>query len=83
MRQTRIVKTKPRTTTCRETQEPRSTYPVRADPFLLNGAGQPVARSSSRSASSPVTYHGGWRWLRLPAQLCNSMSDCERPADAL
>jgi hypothetical protein len=31
----------------------------------------------------PVTYHGGWRWLRLSARLSNSMSDYERLAGAL
>jgi isopenicillin-N epimerase len=31
----------------------------------------------------PVTYHAGWRWLRLSAQLYNSLSDYERLADAL
>ncbi len=31
----------------------------------------------------PVTYHGGWRWLRLSAQLYNSLSDYERLADSL
>ena len=31
----------------------------------------------------PLTYHGGWRWLRLSAQLYNSMGDYERLADAL
>jgi len=33
--------------------------------------------------SSPATYHGGWRWLRLSARLCKSMSDCERRAGGL
>jgi len=27
--------------------------------------------------------YGGWRWLRLSARLCNSMSDYERLAGAL
>jgi isopenicillin-N epimerase len=31
----------------------------------------------------PVTFHGGWRWLRLSAQLYNTLSDYERLADAL
>jgi isopenicillin-N epimerase len=31
----------------------------------------------------PVTYHGGWRWLRLSAQLYNTMGDYERLADSL
>ncbi len=31
----------------------------------------------------PVTCHGGWRWLRLSAQLYNALSDYERLADAL
>jgi isopenicillin-N epimerase len=31
----------------------------------------------------PVTDHGGWRWLRLSAQLYNTASDYERLADAL
>jgi isopenicillin-N epimerase len=31
----------------------------------------------------PATYHGGWRWLRLSAQLYNSIGDYERLADAL
>jgi hypothetical protein len=50
--------------------------------IALDGASKPT-RSSPGAASSPVTYHGGWRWLRLSAQLCNSMSDYERLADAL
>lgn len=31
----------------------------------------------------PVTFLGGWRWLRLSAQLYNTLSDYERLADAL
>jgi selenocysteine lyase/cysteine desulfurase len=31
----------------------------------------------------PVTSHGGWRWLRVSAQLYNMLQDCERLADAL
>jgi isopenicillin-N epimerase len=31
----------------------------------------------------PVTHHGGWRWLRLSAQLYNTLSDYERLADSL
>jgi isopenicillin-N epimerase len=31
----------------------------------------------------PVTFHGGWRWLRLSAQLYNTMADYERLAAAL
>ncbi len=31
----------------------------------------------------PVTYHGGWHWLRLSAQLYNTLADYERLADAL
>jgi isopenicillin-N epimerase len=31
----------------------------------------------------PVTYHGGWRWLRLSAQLYNTLGDYERLADSL
>ncbi len=31
----------------------------------------------------PVTYLGGWRWLRVSAQLYNTMTDYERLADAL
>jgi isopenicillin-N epimerase len=31
----------------------------------------------------PVTSHGGWRWLRLSAQLYNTLPDYERLADAL
>jgi isopenicillin-N epimerase len=31
----------------------------------------------------PVTNHGGWRWLRVSAQLYNTLEDCERLADAL
>ena len=31
----------------------------------------------------PVTYHGGWRWLRLSAQLYNTLSEYERLADLL
>jgi len=31
----------------------------------------------------PVTHHGGWCWLRLSAQLYNTMNDYERLAGAL
>jgi isopenicillin-N epimerase len=31
----------------------------------------------------PVTNHGGWRWLRLSAQLYNTLADYEKLADAL
>ena len=31
----------------------------------------------------PVTCHGGWRWLRVSAQLYNTLSDYERLAAAL
>jgi isopenicillin-N epimerase len=31
----------------------------------------------------PVTYHGGWHWLRLSAQLYNTLADYERLAEAL
>ncbi len=31
----------------------------------------------------PVTSHGGWRWLRLSAQLYNTLADYERLANAL
>jgi isopenicillin-N epimerase len=31
----------------------------------------------------PVTSHGGWRWLRLSAQLYNTLGDYERLAAAL
>jgi isopenicillin-N epimerase len=31
----------------------------------------------------PVTYLGGWRWLRVSAQLYNTLQDYERLADAL
>lgn len=31
----------------------------------------------------PVTDHGGWRWLRVSAQLYNTVRDYERLADAL
>jgi isopenicillin-N epimerase len=31
----------------------------------------------------PVTNHGGWRWLRLSAQVYNTLADYERLADAL
>jgi isopenicillin-N epimerase len=31
----------------------------------------------------PVTYHGGWQWLRLSAQLYNTEADYERLARAL
>jgi isopenicillin-N epimerase len=31
----------------------------------------------------PVTSHGGWRWLRLSAQLYNTLEDYERLGDAL
>lgn len=31
----------------------------------------------------PVTNHGGWRWLRVSAQLYNTLDDYERLADAL
>ena len=31
----------------------------------------------------PVTCHGGWRWLRISAQLYNTANDYERLADAL
>jgi isopenicillin-N epimerase len=31
----------------------------------------------------PATNHGGWRWLRVSAQLYNKLGDYERLADAL
>jgi isopenicillin-N epimerase len=31
----------------------------------------------------PVTSHGGWQWLRVSAQLYNTLEDYERLADAL
>ena len=31
----------------------------------------------------PVTYHGEWQWLRVSAQLYNTMADYERLAEAL
>jgi hypothetical protein len=31
----------------------------------------------------PVTYHGGWQWLRVSAQLYNTLADYERLAGAL
>jgi isopenicillin-N epimerase len=31
----------------------------------------------------PITYHGGWQWLRVSAQLYNTISDYERLAAAL
>ncbi len=31
----------------------------------------------------PVTFHGGWQWLRLSAQLYNTLGDYERLAQAL
>jgi isopenicillin-N epimerase len=31
----------------------------------------------------PVTNHGGWRWLRVSAQLYNTLADFERLGDAL
>lgn len=31
----------------------------------------------------PVTCHGGWQWLRVSAQLYNTLADYERLADAL
>jgi selenocysteine lyase/cysteine desulfurase len=31
----------------------------------------------------PVTSHDGWRWLRVSAQLYNTLEDFERLADAL
>lgn len=31
----------------------------------------------------PATNHGGWRWLRVSAQLYNTLDDYERLADAL
>ncbi len=31
----------------------------------------------------PVTFHDGWQWLRLSAQLYNTLRDYERLADAL
>jgi isopenicillin-N epimerase len=31
----------------------------------------------------PVTSHGGWRWLRVSAQLYNTLADYERLAEAL
>jgi hypothetical protein len=32
---------------------------------------------------APVTCHGGWRWLRVSAQLYNTLGDYERLAEAL
>jgi hypothetical protein len=48
--------------------------------FTIPGSVSPV---TFRCGSSPVTDHGGWRWLRLSARLCNPMSDYERLAGAL
>lgn len=31
----------------------------------------------------PITYHGGWQWLRVSAQLYNTIDDYERLASAL
>src|SRR5262249_45171814 len=31
----------------------------------------------------PVTFHGGWQWVRVSAQLYNNIGDYERLADAL
>ncbi len=31
----------------------------------------------------PITYHGGWQWLRVSAQLYNTIGDYERLASAL
>jgi hypothetical protein len=31
----------------------------------------------------PITYLGGWQWLRVSAQLYNTISDYERLASAL
>jgi isopenicillin-N epimerase len=54
---------------------------------------EPLAESDARALEHwlleehgvvvPVTEHGGWRWLRLSAQLYNTMTDYERLADAL
>jgi hypothetical protein len=33
--------------------------------------------AGKRARTHICTYHGGWRWLRLSARLCNSMRDYE------
>jgi len=38
---------------------------------------------AERGVVVPVTCHGGWRWLRVSAQLYNTLSDYERLAAAL
>ncbi len=53
----------------------------------------PLAESGARGLETlllenhgvvvPATYHGGWRWLRVSAQLYNTLTDYERLADAL
>jgi isopenicillin-N epimerase len=38
---------------------------------------------TERGVVVPVTCHDGWQWLRVSAQLYNTLSDYERLADAL
>ncbi len=53
----------------------------------------PVSESAARALETrlienhgvvvPATYHGGWRWLRVSAQLYNTLADYERLGNAL
>jgi isopenicillin-N epimerase len=54
---------------------------------------QPLAEDAARALERelreghgvvlPITYQGGWQWLRLSAQLYNTIADFERLAEAL
>jgi isopenicillin-N epimerase len=43
----------------------------------------PAALAFFASAGWPVTDHDGWQWVRVSAQLCNTIADYERLASAL